>query len=73
LNDKAFPYFPCVVQVAPEIVPVSPLPDPSVTVVPVPSSNAYAATTPDGIATVVKLQVVEYALVPPLFVALTCQ
>src|SRR5215510_1606006 len=46
LNDSALPYLPAVAQVAPVIVPVFPLPDASVTVVPDPSSNPYAATSP---------------------------
>src|SRR5215813_9804878 len=46
LNDSALPYLPDVAQVAPVIVPVFPLPDASVTIVPDPSSNPYAATTP---------------------------
>src|SRR6476619_7927731 len=45
LNDSAVPYFPAVVQVAFMIVPALPLPDESVTVVPVPASNEYAATS----------------------------
>jgi hypothetical protein len=35
-NDSALPNFPAVVQVAPEIVPVRPLPDKSVAEVPLP-------------------------------------
>jgi hypothetical protein len=46
LKDKAFPYFPEVVQVAVPIVPVFPLPDASVTIVPKPSLKPYAATRP---------------------------
>src|SRR5207248_9325152 len=43
---KALPYLPDVVQVAPLIVPLLPLPDTSVTTVPLPSLNPYAATKP---------------------------
>ena len=39
LNESALPNLPAVVQVAPEIVPLLPFPEASVTVVPVPSSN----------------------------------
>src|SRR4030095_6140788 len=46
LNTRAVPKRPAVVQVAPLMVPVLPLPDRSVTVVPVPSLKAYAATRP---------------------------
>src|SRR5215831_17837696 len=46
LNDSALPYLPAAAQVAFAIVPVWPLPDASVTVVPDPSSNPYAATSP---------------------------
>jgi hypothetical protein len=73
LNEIAFPYFPWVVQAVPETVPVSPFPDASATVAPVPSLNEYDATRPGRVPTVVKLNVVEYALVPPLFVAFTRQ
>src|SRR5436309_13701966 len=48
LKTSAFPYFPAVVQVAFEIVPLLPLPDRSATVVPEPSLKAYAATRPDA-------------------------
>src|SRR5205809_8027754 len=44
LNDRALPYLPPAAQVAPEIVPVFPLPEASATVEPVPSSKLYAAT-----------------------------
>jgi hypothetical protein len=47
LNVKALPYFPEVVQVAPVIVPLFPLPDTSLTTVPLPSLNPYAAIKPD--------------------------
>src|SRR5258708_21796023 len=46
-NVSAPPNRPAAVHVAPPpIVPVLPLPDRSVTVVPVPSLNPYAATSP---------------------------
>src|SRR6185295_551911 len=48
LNDNADPYLPALDQVAPEIVPVLPLPEASLTVLPDPSSKAYAATRPEG-------------------------
>src|SRR6202035_2397175 len=48
LNCSALPYLPVAAQVAPVIVPVWPFPDASVTVVPEPSSNPYAATSPVG-------------------------
>ena len=44
-NDSALPYLPLVVQVAPEIVPVFPLPEVSASVEPVPASKLYAATS----------------------------
>src|SRR4051812_32739576 len=47
LNTRAWPNLPAVVHVALAIVPVPPFPDASETVVPVPSSNEYAATSPD--------------------------
>src|SRR5262249_32705282 len=46
LKLSAFPYLPVVAHVAFEIVPLLPLPEESVTVVPEPSSNPYAATSP---------------------------
>src|SRR6266542_3420106 len=46
LKLKALPYLPDAVQVAPLIVPLLPLPDTSVTTVPLPSLNPYAATKP---------------------------
>src|SRR5690348_3448320 len=46
LNCSALPYLPVAAQAAFVIVPVFPLPDASVTVVPDPSSNPYAATSP---------------------------
>jgi hypothetical protein len=45
LNASALPYLP-LLQVVLASVPVFPFPDRSVTVEPVPSSNAYAATSP---------------------------
>ena len=60
LNCSALPNLPVAAQVAFEIVPLWPLPDASATVVPDPSSNAYAATSPDGPAGVVALAVFEY-------------
>src|SRR5579871_6143999 len=62
LNTSAFPYFPAVVQVAFAIVPVFPFPDASVTVLPVPSLNEYAATNPETNVPVVALAVFEYGL-----------
>ena len=50
LNCNALPNLPAVDQVALLIVPLLPFPDASVTVVPGPSSNAYAATRLDGAA-----------------------
>jgi hypothetical protein len=46
LKLKASPYLPDVVHVAPLMVPLFPLPDASLTTVPLPSLNAYAATRP---------------------------
>src|SRR5215469_182981 len=46
LNCSAFPYLPEAVHVAFVILPVLPFPEASVTVVPDPSSNPYAATSP---------------------------
>jgi hypothetical protein len=43
-NDRAAPYFPSVVQAAPEIVPLFPLPEASARVEPAPASKPYAAT-----------------------------
>src|SRR2546426_11370500 len=47
LNESAPPYMPALDQLAFETVPALPLPDQSVTVDPDPSSNPYAATSPD--------------------------
>ena len=58
-KPKAIKRNPCVVQVAPEMVPVSPFPDASATVVPVPALNEYEANSPVRVATVVKVEVVE--------------
>ena len=46
LNCNALPYLPDAAHVVFAIVPVWPFPDASATVVPEPSSNAYAATRP---------------------------
>src|ERR1700742_2559177 len=46
LNCRALPYFPAADQVGLVIVPLCPLPVASVSVVPDPSSNPYAATRP---------------------------
>src|SRR5947209_3719446 len=62
LNCNAPPYFPDADHVAFVIVPLLPFPDASVTVVPEPSSNPYAATNPLGAAGVVALAVLEYGL-----------
>ena len=50
LNFSAPPYLPVVAHVALVSVPVLPFPDASVTVVPDPSSNPYAATNPGAAA-----------------------
>src|SRR5579872_2082746 len=52
LKTRALPYLPVAVQVAFEIVPVLPLPEASVTVVPEPSSKEYAPTSPVMVARV---------------------
>src|SRR4051794_6963503 len=46
LNERAEPNFPAADQVAPEIVPLLPVPEASAAVVPEPASKAYAATRP---------------------------
>src|SRR5262245_17662765 len=46
LNTSALPNLPDVVQVAPLMVPLFPLPERSVTLVPAPSLKLYAATSP---------------------------
>src|SRR5258705_535553 len=63
LNATAFPTLP-VVQVTPlESVPVLLLPEESAVVVPVPSSNEYAATRPDcGLKVTVLSVLVEAVL-----------
>src|SRR5436190_9691911 len=48
---RALPNLPWLVQVAPLIVPVLPNPDTSVTVVPLPSSKLYPATSPATVVT----------------------
>src|SRR4051812_1256493 len=48
LKTRAPPYFPVAVQVVFETVPVFPVPDASAVVVPDPSLNEYAATSPEG-------------------------
>src|SRR5689334_17978321 len=65
LNCNAPPYLPDVTRVAFVIVPVWPLPDASVTVVPEPSLNPYAATRPFGPAGVVALATFELLLTLP--------
>src|SRR5512139_3854996 len=50
LNTSALPYLPAVIHVAALIVPLLPLPDRSVSVVPDPSLKPYAATRPLGAA-----------------------
>ncbi len=49
LKDRALPYLPADVQVAPLMVPVSPLPELSETVLPAPSLKEYALTSPAGV------------------------
>ena len=75
LNTSAFPYRPAVVHVAPLSVPVLLFPDASMTVVPEPSLNPYAATRPvggGGWLNVVALAMSEYPLrFPPASVART--
>ena len=59
LNDRAAPYLPAVVQVAPapDSVPLFPLPDESVHVVPEPSLNPQAPTSPVGNGVALKVAV----------------
>src|SRR5271166_6326893 len=64
LKTRASPYLPEVVQVALAIVPLLPLPEVSVTVVPVPSLNEYAATRPGFVAAVVAVATSEKGLLP---------
>ena len=58
LNESPLPDWP-VVHVAPVIVPLLEFPEPSATVVPVPSLNPYAAPSPVGAAGVVALATFE--------------
>jgi hypothetical protein len=60
LNESALPYLPAVDQAAVPIDPPFPLPDASATLVPPPSLNEYAATSPVDAAGVVAEAVVEY-------------
>src|ERR1700690_3096944 len=62
LKTRAFPNLAAPVHVVFVRVPVFPLPDESATVVPVPSSNEYAATSPGTVARVVVAAVLEYGL-----------
>src|SRR5262245_64689778 len=62
LNDSAPPFFPVGVHVAFTSVPVRPFPEASPVVVPLPSSNPYAATSDGTVASVVALAVPEYGL-----------
>src|SRR6478735_8240880 len=62
LKTSALPNFPLVVHVAFAIAPLLPCPDTSVTAVPAPSSNAYAATSCGLVASVVALGTLEYGL-----------
>src|SRR5215471_21601285 len=65
LNCNALPNLPVVAHVVLAAVPLLPLPDASVTEVPDPSSNPYAATKPDGAAGVVRVAVFDGWLVLP--------
>src|SRR5581483_3266055 len=60
LNASPLPYLPAVVQVAFWIVPTFPRPDASLTEEPLPSSNAYAATSSAAVDCVVALATFEY-------------
>src|SRR5437868_1224097 len=62
LNTRAPPNLPEVVHVALVTVPTFPMPDESATVVPVPSLNEYAATSPAVVNWVVALATLEYVL-----------
>ncbi len=53
LKESALPNFPALDHVAPFTAPVWPFPLASATLVPVPSSNPYAATRPPTAACVV--------------------
>src|SRR5882724_8993193 len=59
LKDNALPYLPAT-HVALTIVPVLPLPDRSVTVVPEPSSNEKAMTSSGIVDSVVTVTTLEY-------------
>src|SRR5438132_977591 len=65
LNERAPAYLPALDQVALETVPALPLPDQSVTVVPDPSSNEYAATNPVELAAMVVSRTEAPAGPPP--------
>src|SRR5262249_18496592 len=52
LNDRAFPYFPAAAHAVFERVPVSEFPDTSAVLVPAPSSNPQAPTSPVELLTV---------------------
>jgi len=65
LNNNELPYFPRVVHTAFTMVPVFPVPDASDAVVPAPSLNEYAATSPETIVPVVALATFEYGLTLP--------
>ena len=54
LNTSALPYLPEAVQVALVVLPLLPVPEESVTVVPAPSLNEYAATNPVIVDVVVR-------------------
>src|SRR6266436_9445309 len=61
LKTKALPNLPWVVQVTPlPSVPVLLFPEESATVVPAPSANPYAATSPATVFGVVALATLEY-------------
>ena len=57
LKLSALPYFPAAAQVVFTTVPSLPFPDPSATVDPDPSPNAYAATNPGTAAVYVAVYV----------------
>ena len=59
LKESALPNFPALVQVAPFDRARVAVPDGSATVVPVPSSNPYAATRPPTAACVVAEAVLQ--------------
>src|SRR5258708_26510317 len=66
LNCNALPYLPDVDHVAFVIVPLFPFPDASVTVVPDPSSNPYAATKPDAAAPAGSADTIASSSRPPM-------